>query len=51
MHAFFTKKHFYKQLQAEIGKKIKQMVSNTLWDWTFAFWKLCTVFIYVIIQN
>ena len=27
---FFYKKHFYKQRQAEIGKKIKQMLSNTL---------------------
>ena len=27
---FFYKKHFYKQRQAESGKKIKQMLSNTL---------------------
>ena len=26
----FYKQHFYNQLQAEIGKKIKQMLSNTL---------------------
>ena len=26
----FYKQHLYKQLQAEIGKKIKQMLSNTL---------------------
>ena len=25
----FHKQHFYKQRQAEIGKKIKQMLSNT----------------------
>ena len=29
VHAFFNEKHFYKQRQAEIGKKIKQMLSNT----------------------
>ena len=27
---FFNKQHFYKQCQGEIGKKIKQMLSNTL---------------------
>ena len=27
---FFYKQHFYKQHQAEIGKKIKQMLINTL---------------------
>ena len=27
---FFYKQHFYNQRQAEIGKKIKQMLSNTL---------------------
>ena len=27
---FFHKQHFYKQRQAEIGKKMKQMLSNTL---------------------
>ena len=27
---FFYKQHFYKQRQAEIGKKNKQMLSNTL---------------------
>ena len=27
---FFYKIHFYKQRQAEIGKKMKQMLSNTL---------------------
>ena len=27
---FFYKQQFYKQRQAEIGKKIKQMLSNTL---------------------
>ena len=26
----FYKQHYYKQRQAEIGKKIKQMLSNTL---------------------
>ena len=30
LHAFFYKKIFYKQCQAEIGKKIKQKLSNTL---------------------
>ena len=30
MYAFFYKQHFYKQRQAEIGKKIKQKLSNTL---------------------
>ena len=27
---FFNKQHFYKQSQAEIGKKIKQTLCNTL---------------------
>ena len=27
---FFYRQHFYKQRQAEIGKKNKQMISNTL---------------------
>ena len=27
---FFNKQHFHKQRKAEIGKKIKQMLSNTL---------------------
>ena len=30
LHAFFYQQHLYKQRQAEIGKKIKQMLSNTL---------------------
>ena len=30
LHNFFHKQHFYKQRQAEIGKKIKQILSNTL---------------------
>ena len=30
LHAFFNKQHFYNQRQAEIGKKIKQKISNTL---------------------
>ena len=29
-HTSFYKQHFYKQHHAEIGKKIKQMISNTL---------------------
>ena len=29
VHAFFNEKHFHKQRQAEIGEKIKQMLSNT----------------------
>ena len=29
LHAFFYKQHFYKQRLAEIGKKIKQKLSNT----------------------
>ena len=30
IHSFLYKQHFYKQRQAEIGQKIKQMLSNTL---------------------
>ena len=30
VHVLFYKQHFYKQRQAEIGKKIKQMLSNPL---------------------
>ena len=30
MHTFFYKQHFYKQRQAEINKKNKQKLSNTL---------------------
>ena len=29
-HTLFYKRHFYIQDQAEIGKKIKQKISNTL---------------------
>ena len=47
---FFYKQHFYKQRQAEIGKKNKQMLSNTL-GWTFAIWKLFAFFTHIIIQK
>ena len=30
IHTFFYKQHFYKERQAEINKKLKQMLSNTL---------------------
>ena len=30
LHAFFYKPQFYKQRQVEIGKKLKQELSNTL---------------------
>ena len=30
VHALYYKQHFYKQRQAEICKKIKQKLSNTL---------------------
>ena len=33
---FSNKQHFYKQRQAEIGKKIKQKLSHTSRGWTFA---------------
>ena len=49
IHAFY-KQHFYKQRQAEIGKKIKHKLSNTL-RLNFAIWKLFAFFIHVIIQK
>ena len=36
---FFYKQHFYNQRQAEIGKKIKQMLSNTL-RWNFCYLRI-----------
>ena len=49
MQTFFYKHHFYKQRQAEIGKKSSKC-SATLLGWTFAIWKLFLLFIHVIIQ-
>ena len=40
---FFQKQHFYKQRQSEIGKKIKQMLSNTL-RLNFCYLKIIDIF-------
>ena len=47
---FFYKQHFYKQHQAEIGKKLSKCQA-TPWGRTFAIWKLFKFFISVIIQK
>ena len=46
----FFKQHFYKQHQAEIGKKIKQMLSNTL-RLNLCYLKIIHILHPVIIQN
>ena len=45
----FYKQHIYKQRQAEIGKKITQMLSNTM-RLNFCYLKLFLFFIHAIIQ-
>ena len=50
LHAFFYKQHFYKQRLAEIGKKIKQKLSNTL-RLNFCSLKIIRFLHHVIIQK
>ena len=49
-YTLFYKQHFYKQRQAEIGKRSSKNYATPL-GWTFANWKLFTFFIHVIIQK
>ena len=46
----FYKQHFYKQHQAETGKKMNKSETKP-WGWTFAIWKLFAFFIHIIIQK
>ena len=48
LHAFLYKEHFYKQYQAEIGKKSSKC-NAAPWGWTFDTGKLFAFFIHVTI--
>ena len=49
-YKLFYKKYFYKQRQAEMGKKLSKS-EVTPWRWTFAIWKLFVLFIHVMIEK
>ena len=49
-HTLFHKEYFYKQRQAEIGKKSSKS-QTTPWGWNFIIWKLFTFFIHIITQT